>query len=106
MKCLLDLVGKDAAVDSTADTLVITLETIYGSKANPLKVKGLVAGDFIITNVTNSAVLTPLSVTEASGTYTFTFTDLEISAADELTVAVSKNGYDSTVLAAQILTAS
>ena len=106
MKGLLDIVGKNAAADSTADTLVISLETIYGSKASPVKVKGLVVGDFVITNVTDSAVLTPLSMVEANGTYTFTFTDGDIDAAEEVTVAVSKNGYDSTALAAQIITAS
>jgi len=102
MKGLLDVVGKDAAADSTTDTLTISLETIYGSKASPIKIKGLLVGDF--TFLAGGVSVTPLSVVETNGTYVFTFTPGDLVSTELAYVTVTKNGYDSTVLSATAIT--
>lgn len=98
MKGLLDIVGKDGAADATSDTLTISLETIYGSKANPVKIKGLAIGDF--TFLAGGASVTPISMVETNGTYVFTFSDGDLVATQSAYVTVVKNGYDSTALSA------
>lgn len=98
LKGLLDIYGVDATANATTDALVITLQTVYGSKANPIKVKGLVLADFSI--LRNGAAIVADSVTEANGVYTFDFSTADLIASDSIYVSVVKNGYDSTVLSA------
>ena len=70
-----------------------TLSTAYGSKANLVKVKGLLVGDFALYNVTDSASVTITSVTEsADGVYDFVFA--AETSADVLRLTPSKDGYD------------
>jgi len=70
-----------------------TLSTAYGSKANLVKVKGLLVGDFALYNVTDSASVTITSVTEsADGVYDFVFA--AETSTDVLRLTPSKDGYD------------
>jgi hypothetical protein len=69
-----------------------TLRTIYsdGDKYRPA---GLVAGDFALYNVTDSAAVAITSVTETSnGVYVFVFASQTV--ADVLRLTPTKNGYD------------
>lgn len=70
-----------------------TLSTAYGSKASLVKVEGLLAGDFTLFNVTDTASVSIISVTESSaGVYDFTFS--AETSSDVLRLTPSKNGYD------------
>ena len=84
--------------------MVSNLQTIYGSKASPVKIKGLILADFSLFNVTTGLSVTIDSVTEVNGSYTLDYTiaavALEVSVSDVLQVTVAKNGYDSTGLSA------
>jgi hypothetical protein len=99
LKGLLDIIGKDGAADETSDTLTISLETIYGSKASPVKIKGLAIGDFSFL-ASGAGAIVPSGMVETNGTYVFTFADLSLNAGETVNVTVSKNGYDSTLLTA------
>jgi hypothetical protein len=58
---------------TTGFSAKLTLD--YGNTKNKLAVSGLVAGDFVLHNVTDSAAVTISTVTESpDGTYAFTFT--------------------------------
>jgi len=102
MKGLLDIVGANASSSLAAATVVIDLQTIYGSKASPVKIKGLIAADFSLFNVTTGLAVAIDSVAEVNGTYTLDYTTgvAGVSISDVLHVTVTKNGYDSTGLTA------
>lgn len=88
------LLDVTAAYSNEATTgFTATLSTKYGSKASPVKVKGLVAGDFALYNVTDSLAVTIVSATEsADGVYDFTFAAQD--PADVLRLTPTKAGYD------------
>lgn len=92
-KGLLDVNATYSGISTTEFTA--TLSTIYGSKAALVKVKGLLAGDFSLFNVTSSSAVTITSVTEsADGVYDFVIPAQ--SSADVLRLTPSKDGYDFT----------
>jgi hypothetical protein len=93
MKGLLDVCVTEVSTGQTE--LVAKVSTIYGSKASPVAIKGLVAGDFDLTNVTDSATVAILTSVEApAGTYTITYASQDL--ADVMTLGGSKNGLDFT----------
>lgn len=60
--------------NTSATTMTFTLDTKYGPVNSKVKVKGLVAADFALFNVTDSAAVTILTATESpAGTYTLTY---------------------------------
>lgn len=80
-----------SGVTTTAFAMALVYE--YGSLNTKLPVKGLVAGDFTLYNVTDSASVTILTCTETpDGTYTFTFAAQ--TSADVLRLSGTKNGFD------------
>lgn len=86
---ILNAVGSEGS-----DTIVYELTFDYGTAYNPIKVQGLLAGDFAYYNETTTATLTPLSVIEGpDGTYTATFTNLDINLNDVVNISVEKNGF-------------
>lgn len=96
---LLNLTGLyDAFVNyanTSATTMTFTLYTKFGSVANPVKVKGLVAADFALFNVTDSGAVTILTATEnPSGTYTLTYASQTVS--DVIRLTPTKAGIDFT----------
>ena len=102
LKGLLDIVGVNGASSKAAATVTIDLQTIYGSKASPVKIKGLILTDFSLFNVTTGLAVVIDSVTEVNGSYTLDYTTgtAGVTIADVLQVTVAKNGYDSTGLSA------
>jgi len=73
----------------------------YGTPINPVRVEGLVSGDFALYNVTDAASVTISTVTEADGVYTFTFTSQTIG--DVLRLTPTQTGYDfASVIAEEI----
>lgn len=92
---LLDVNAAYSAPSTTSFVAELTLD--YGSIINPLVVKGWVAGDFSLYNVTDSLAVTILTVTESpSGTYTFTFAAQ--TSGDSLRLSATKSGYDTSTL--------
>jgi hypothetical protein len=86
---VLNAVGSEGS-----DTIVYELKLDYGTALNPIIVQGLLAADFIYQNETTVATLTPLSVVEGpNGTYTATFTDLDINLNDVVNIAIDKAGF-------------
>lgn len=78
-------------IDNT--TFTAKLYTDFGTPANPVVVKGLVAADFALFNVDDNASVTIVSVTESpDGTYVFTFASQDNG--EELRLTPTKNGYD------------
>lgn len=73
---------------------IVKLFTKYGTK-----VKGLVAADFAVYNVTDSAAKTISSVSESTGTYTITISSVE-TVTDVLRLTPTKTGYDFTAVIA------
>lgn len=91
------LVLDGAAPAPTTFTAAIT--TDYGYFVNPIKVKGLLAADFDLYNVTDSSNVTITSVTETpagSGNYVFLYPSQTVG--DVLRVTLTKDGYDATEL--------
>lgn len=92
-KGLLDVNAVYSSISTTGFTA--TLSTIFGSKAALVKVKGLVAGDFALYNVTDDLAVTITSVTEsADGVYDFVIPAQ--TSADVLRLTPTKNGFDFT----------
>lgn len=90
-KGLLDVSATYSAISTTGFTA--TLSTAYGSKASPVKVKGLLAGDFSLFNVTDSLAVTIISATEtADGVYDITYAAQDST--DVLRLTPSKDGFD------------
>ena len=86
---VLNAVGSEGS-----DTIVYDLKLDYGTALNPIIVQGLLAGDFIYQNETTASTLTPLSVVEGpNGTYTATFTNLDINLNDVVNIAIDKAGF-------------
>jgi hypothetical protein len=86
---VLNAVGSEGS-----DTIVYELKLDYGTALNPIIVQGLLAADFIYQNETTVATLTPLSVVEGpNGTYTATFTNLDINLNDVVNIAIDKAGF-------------
>lgn len=90
-KGLLDVTAAYSNITLTGFTA--TLSTAYGSVASPVKVKGLVAGDFTLFNVNDSLAVTIVSATEsADGVYDITYAAQD--AGEVLRLTPSKNGFD------------
>ena len=86
---ILNAVGSEGS-----DTIVYELKLDYGTALNPIIVQGLLAADFIYQNETTATTLTPLSVVEGpNGTYTATFTNLDINLNDVVNIAINKAGF-------------
>lgn len=97
---LLDVYPTYSSIGQT--TFKAKLEFLYGTAMTKRILPGLVAGDFALYNVTDSASVTIVSCTESpDGTYTFTFASQTVS--DKLRLTPTKEGYDFTeVVASQI----
>lgn len=81
------------AVEATNTTIVATITTGFGTAGTPGTVKGLLAAAFTVT--ADGVLVTPItSVETADGVYTITHDNGDVSAADEVIVAVSATGYD------------
>jgi hypothetical protein len=90
LKGLLDI---NAEVAGNATLSTATLTTIYGSKAAPIKVKGLVLADFSLFNNDTSSAVTIDSVTETSaGVYEIAHA-AGVTLGDSLTLTINKAGY-------------
>jgi hypothetical protein len=88
---LLDVYSTNTAVSTSSFKAKLT--TSYGSIVNKQVVKGLVAADFALYNVTTSLAVTILTATESpAGTYTFTFAAQ--TAGNVLRLTPTKNGFD------------
>lgn len=91
---LKDVVLANAVGSEGADTITFDAQLEYGTALNPIIVQGLLATDLVFENTTTASTLTPLSVVEGpSGSYTATFTDLDINLNDVVNISVSKDGY-------------
>ncbi len=106
---LLNLNGLYNAVKSQTSTgqtsMVFKLYTKYGSAAKPVAIEGLVAADFALYNVTDSAAVTVSTCTESTtvpGTYTLTYTSQTV--ADVIRITPTKTGIDFTDVIAQTAT--
>lgn len=96
---LLNLEGLYNAKKSQTSTgqtsMVFKLYTEYGTVAAPIAIEGLVAGDFALYNVTDSAAVTVSTCTESpAGTYTLTYAIQTI--ADVIRITPSTTGIDFT----------
>lgn len=103
-KGLLDIYSE--IPDNTLTTVTVKLFNKYGPANNKNVLTGLVAGDFALYNVTDSAAVTVSSSVESpDGTYLLTFTAQ--TANDVLRITPTKTGYDFTAVIAltSILTA-
>ena len=94
----LDNVDKAAFVTGTATGAiaatgaVATLTLDYGTAKNPIKVKGLVATDFLLYNTTTSTTVTKTVTETADGVYAFVYTTITGST-DVIKLSLAKNGY-------------
>lgn len=102
-KGLLDVTSEYSAISTTSFTA--TLSTAYGSKANPVKVKGLVLGDFALAELTPTpGAVTITSVTEsADGVYVVDFSGDPQTSADVLELTITKDGFDFTAVKANTI---
>jgi hypothetical protein len=92
IKGLLDISSSYANISTTGFDVTLTVDG-YGTKLTPQLVKGLVAGDFALFNVTDSLSVTILTATESpDGTYAITFAAQ--TSADVLRLTPTKDGYD------------
>jgi hypothetical protein len=86
---ILNAVGSEGS-----DTIVYELTFDYGTAYNPIKVQGLLPADFVFYNETTVATLLPTMVNEGpDGTYTATFTNLDINLNDVVNISVEKDGF-------------
>jgi hypothetical protein len=101
-KGLLDVSSANSAITTTSFT--VTLSTAYGSAASPVKVKGLVLGDFSLAELSPTpGSISITSVTEsADGVYDFVIP--AATSADVLELTPSKNGFDFTAVVANTIT--
>lgn len=94
---LLDVNGEVSGTPGQT-SFAIKLTYDYGAQNAKQVVESLVAGDFTLYNVTDSASVTILTCTESpDGTYTFTYASQTI--ADVLRLSATKNGFDFSALA-------
>jgi len=101
LKGLLDVCVEAVSVGTTQAVVKIT--TIYGSKASPVAIKGLLVGDLVLTNNTTQLPVVIATLTEApAGTYTLDYAAQTI--ADELSLGGSKAGLDFTKAETTVLT--
>jgi len=101
---LLDIYSE--IVQNTLTTVTVKLFNKYGAANNKNVLTGLVAGDFALYNVTDSAAVTVNSSVESpEGSYLLTFSAQ--TANDVLRITPTKSGYDFTAVVAltSILTA-
>jgi len=103
-KGLLDVTAEYSAISTTAFTA--TLSTAYGSKANLVKVKGLVLGDFALAELSPTpGAVTITSVTEsADGVYVVDYSGDPQTSADVLELTITKSGYDFTLVTSNNIT--
>ena len=87
---LLDVNLAISGIVATGAVATLTLD--YGTAKNPIKVKGLVAGDFLLYNTTTSTTVTKTVTETADGVYTFVYTAITGST-DVLKLSLAKNGY-------------
>ena len=104
---LLNLEGLYNAKKSQTSTgqtsMVFKLYTEYGTVATPIAIEGLVAADFALYNVTDSAAVTVSTCTESPvGTYTLTYASQTV--ADVIRITPSTTGIDFTDVIAQTAT--
>lgn len=79
--------------NTSATTMTFTLATNFGPVNSKVKVKGLVAADFALFNVTDSAAVTIITAAESpSGTYTLTYASQTV--ADVIRLTPTKAGID------------
>lgn len=91
---LVDVLSTNVSCSTTV--LVVKLRTKYNTPA-----KGLVAGDFAIYNVTDSAAKAiSTSVESPSGTYTITFSGTGNAAGEIIRLTPTKTGFDYTAVIA------
>ena len=87
---LLDVNLAFASITATGAVATLTLD--YGTAKNPIKVKGLLAADLALFNVTDNASVSITSATEgADGVYTLVFASQ--TSADVLRLSLDKDGY-------------
>jgi hypothetical protein len=96
---LLNLEGlinaKKSQTSTGQTTMVFKLYTEYGTVATPIAIEGLVAVDFALYNVTDSAAVTVLTSTESpAGTYTLTYASQTVL--DVIRITPSTSGIDFT----------
>ncbi len=102
IKGLLDISSSYANISTTGFDVTLTVDG-YGTKLTPQVVKGLVAGDFALFNVTDSLSVTILTATESpDGTYAITFAAQ--TSADVLRLTPSKDGYDFSAVVTNTIT--
>ncbi len=102
IKGLLDIKSSYANISTTGFDVTLTVDG-YGTKLTPQLVKGLVAGDFALFNVTDSLSVTILTATESpDGTYAITFAAQ--TSADVLRLTPSKDGYDFSAVVTNTIT--
>ena len=94
--------GELSTLDSaTTSKTVVTLKDLYGSN-----ITGFVIGDFTVNNLTTEAEVTLTTITDnEDGTYDLNYST-GATAADELQVVVSKDGYDFYALSLEKITVS
>ena len=76
----------------TTTGVVATLTLDYGTAVSPLKVKGLVASDFLLYNVTQAGAVTKTVTETADGVYAFVYTAITGST-DKIKLSLVKDGY-------------
>jgi hypothetical protein len=96
---LLNLEGlynaKKSQTSTAQTTMTFKLYTEYGTVATPIAIEGLVAADFALYNVTDSAAVTVSTCTESpAGTYTLTYVSQTV--ADVIRITPSTTGIDFT----------
>lgn len=99
LKGLLDVVPTLGAITTTS--IVLTLNTLFGSAKNKQPVTGLLAADFTLYNVTDAAPVVVVTAPEnPDGTYTITFAAQ--TSGDDIRITPAKDGYDFTLVVAEI----
>ena len=99
---LKDVGSSYANISQTSFDALLTV-TGYGTKLTPVTVKGLLAGDMVLFNVTDSLAVTIISATEGpDGTYAITYASQDVS--DVLRLTITKDGFDFTAVTANTIT--
>lgn len=88
---LLDVNVATSAITTTSVTATLTLD--YGTAVNAIKVKGLVAADFVLTKLTSGGTHAISTVAEtADGVYLVTYVAITGST-EQLRLSLAKDGY-------------
>lgn len=102
IKGLLDITSSYANITLTSFDATLKV-TGYGTKLSPQLVKGLVAGDFALFNVTDSLAVTILTATESpDGTYAITYAAQDTT--DVLRLTPTKDGYNFSAVVTNTIT--